>query len=167
MPAQFRFRLVYHSPEMMAEHPNDHNPWHERPGDAARAAAWAIDRAWLLRWVRARMEDRLTPRERHCVELYYFEGLSFAEAGARTGTHASSVCRAVQRAVGRLRAAAAEDPAWRAHYPVRARPADVDGDSDPDPPPVAAYWEKSTSADTGLPDSRTTTRSPFPSVRVL
>jgi DNA-directed RNA polymerase specialized sigma24 family protein len=40
--------------------------------------------------------------------MCFFEGLSYREAGAATGTNASSVCRAIQRSMRKLRQAAKE-----------------------------------------------------------
>ena len=60
----------------------------------------------LLAWVREQMHIALTPRECHCLELYYFRGMTYREAGAATGTNASSVYRAVKRSIRKLRNAA-------------------------------------------------------------
>jgi DNA-directed RNA polymerase specialized sigma24 family protein len=54
------------------------------------------------------MDERLTGRERACIELHYFRGLTFEAIAQLTHTNRSSCCRAAQRGVRRLRAAAAE-----------------------------------------------------------
>lgn len=83
-------------------------PWHESRDDRERGLRWGREKARLLKWVRNQMGRRLTPTERRCVELHYFEGLTFREAARHTGTQPSSVCRAVQRSIRKLRQAAAE-----------------------------------------------------------
>jgi DNA-directed RNA polymerase specialized sigma24 family protein len=87
----------------------DRSRWHETPERVRmelRRGAWNRAR---LEWVRTQMALRLTSRERECVELCYFRGLNFVQAGALTGTHRSSVFRAVERALRKLRQAAIEE----------------------------------------------------------
>ena len=83
--------------------------WHETEQERARAIEEARRRAELLRWVRRQMGRRLTSVEQRCVEQYYFQGLTYRDAGACVGLNASSVCRAVRRAVNKLRAVAHEE----------------------------------------------------------
>jgi RNA polymerase sigma factor (sigma-70 family) len=87
------------------------NPWYETPEEVAAGLAWGREKARLLRWVRKRMGERLTLRERRCIELYFFQGMTYREAAVKTGVNASSVHRAVQRGLRKLRAAAARRPA--------------------------------------------------------
>ena len=101
--------LVLGTPEWMASFTNEEGLWHEREDDRARAGLEAEERARLLRWVRAQMARRLTQAERRAVELYFFEGLTYREAGARIGMNATSVYRGVARSIRKLRQAAAED----------------------------------------------------------
>lgn len=70
-------------------------------------------RAHQLEWVYRQMRLRLTRRERQCLIQHYLHGQTFAEIGAASGTDRSSACRAVGRAIRKLRAAAAEDVSWR------------------------------------------------------
>jgi len=91
-------------------------PWHETPGEVREGLRRGRDRAWLLAWVRREMAARLTVRQRECVELHYFEGLTLEAVARRTGTNRSSVFRAVRRGVERLRAAAREDASWRRYW---------------------------------------------------
>lgn len=101
---------------------NEQGAWYEAPVEIEAALAWGRRKAELLRWVRRQMEKRLTDRERQCLAMYYFQDLNYLEIGRATGIHASSVCRAVHRAVAKLRAAALEDPTWRkGALPVRRR----------------------------------------------
>lgn len=94
------------SPELMRQYRVEQSAWYESEAEVRRGLTWGARKAVLLAWVREQMRTRLTPRERHCLELYYFRGLTYREAGAATGTNASSVHRAVQRAIRKLRDAA-------------------------------------------------------------
>jgi len=93
--------------------------WYETEEEIAAGVKWGREKARLLRWVRSQMTMRLTLRERRCVELYYFEGLTFREAAHRTETNATSVYRAVQRSLRKLRQAAAESEI--SNHPPRKR----------------------------------------------
>ncbi|MBX3176071.1 MAG: hypothetical protein KF886_01800 [Candidatus Hydrogenedentes bacterium] len=97
-------------PELMAAYRNEDSPWSESEAEVAAAIAWGMEKARLLRWVRAQMRRRLTARQRRCIELYYFEGLTHEEVGRRLGCSTSSSCRSVQRGIARLRIAARVDP---------------------------------------------------------
>ncbi len=95
--------------------------WYESKEEIADKLAWGRRKAVLLRWVRLQMGRRLTARERHCIELVYFRGLSFRQAGAATGTRESSVHRATRRAIRKLRAAANEEGVTLWSGPKRLR----------------------------------------------
>jgi len=82
--------------------------WYESPEDVEKGLRRGEEKAALLQWVQRQMGRRLTQRERRCIELYYFEGLTFREVGDRTGTNASSAFRAIKRAVRKLHATAAK-----------------------------------------------------------
>jgi DNA-directed RNA polymerase specialized sigma24 family protein len=90
--------------------------WFESPEEVRAGLRWGRRKCALLLWVRATMAERLTARERDCIGLYFFEGRSFAQVGLLTGTHASSVFRAVQRGIRKLRQAAGEEPSWQRLY---------------------------------------------------
>lgn len=94
------------SPEIMRSFPIEQSAWHETESDIEACVKWGLRKAVLLAWVREQMHIALTPRERHCLELYYFRGMTYREAGAATGTNASSVYRAVKRSIRKLRTAA-------------------------------------------------------------
>jgi RNA polymerase sigma factor (sigma-70 family) len=83
--------------------------WYETPEEVKAGLAWGKRKAELMRWVRRQIGRRLTECERRCIELYYFEGMSFRQAAAATDTNVSSVHRAVARALRKLRQAAQED----------------------------------------------------------
>ena len=53
---------------------------------------------------------RLPEKERRVVELCYFAGMTFEQAGARLGVHRSWVCRLHARAIGALRTALDQAP---------------------------------------------------------
>ncbi len=46
---------------------------------------------------------RLTPRQRECVELYYYRGFTLEEAARALGVNPSTVCRHLQKARAHLR----------------------------------------------------------------
>jgi DNA-directed RNA polymerase specialized sigma24 family protein len=115
MPKPFprqRFGAIV-DPMLLDRYPATASPWHEDDAGRRDAARRARRKKVLLAWVRLQMLERLTPRERECMELYYFEGLTLEAAGARTGTNRSSVCRGVQRGLRKLQQAAAEDDSWK------------------------------------------------------
>jgi DNA-directed RNA polymerase specialized sigma24 family protein len=82
------------------------NPWYEDPKEVESGLAWGRRKARLLRWVRLHIGRQLTPRERECLELHFFKGISIADIAAQTGSDITSVHRAVRRSVHKLRAAA-------------------------------------------------------------
>jgi DNA-directed RNA polymerase specialized sigma24 family protein len=81
-------------------------PWHETEEEIKAGLAWGRRKRELLRWVRREMGRRLTARERHCVELHFFCGLSCLEVAKATGTTISSAHRAIKRSLRKLRYAA-------------------------------------------------------------
>lgn len=83
--------------------------WYESPADAAEARVRARERRRLLRWIRDAMKRRLTARERAALDQYFFEGRTFRGAGDELLRNASSIHRAVGRALRKLREAAAEE----------------------------------------------------------
>lgn len=95
--------------EMLSNYRNEDGLWHETAEAIDAAVAEGRQKLVLLAWVRNVMVERLTEREQECVRLHYFEGLALREIGRRTGTNASSVHRALQRGIRRLREAAARD----------------------------------------------------------
>lgn len=98
--------VVYARPEFMQFRTIQEAMWYETPEDIADGLRWGEEKAALLKWVKRQVGRRLTKRERRCIELYYFEGLTFREVGDRTGTNASSAFRAIKRAVRKLHASA-------------------------------------------------------------
>ncbi|MFR1478294.1 MAG: sigma-70 family RNA polymerase sigma factor [Hydrogeniiclostridium mannosilyticum] len=52
----------------------------------------------VLRVLRRAMEGELTQRQRQCLELYYFQGLTQEETGRRLGVTAATVSRHIKRA---------------------------------------------------------------------
>ena len=80
--------------------------WYESPEEVEAGLEWGEEKEKLLRWVRRQMGRRLTKRERQCIELYYFKGLTCREVGEKTGTDPSSAYRAIQRAIRKLHASA-------------------------------------------------------------
>lgn len=63
--------------------------------------------------LRRALTRELTARQLECVQLYYYEGLTEEEVGARLGIGKSTVCRHLQRARKRLQ--------WALSYAGAAR----------------------------------------------
>lgn len=93
-------------PHKLRRQPNENGFWYESEDAVAAGLWWGREKARLLRWVRRQMGRRLTARERACIQLHFFRGLSYREIGAATQTDASSSYRAVRRGIYKLRAAA-------------------------------------------------------------
>jgi len=94
------------SPGALKHIPECRGAWYESKEEIEEGLKRGTEKARLLRWIRREMGRHLTLRERRCVELRFFEGMSLREVGAATGTDPSSVCRAVQRSLRKLRHAA-------------------------------------------------------------
>lgn len=95
---------VYMGPEALHLFDYEQGAWYETPEEVQAGLDWGRRKALLLAWVRRRMKKRLTPRERRCTELYFFEGHTYREIGRLTGTNASSAYRAVLRSLRKLKA---------------------------------------------------------------
>ena len=89
---------------------NSRSLWYETAEEIEAGLAWGREKAALLRWLRRHMDRGLSLRERRCVELYFLKGMNYRTVGVATGTNASSVHRAIVRALRKLRRAAAEHP---------------------------------------------------------
>ena len=50
-----------------------------------------------LRLLRLAVRQELTPRQRQCVELYFFQGMTMEEAGKALGIGKATVCRHLQK----------------------------------------------------------------------
>ena len=87
---------------------NEDGCWYESRADVDRAIAATKRKAALLRWVCHEMGRKLSPRERTCLELYYFDALPLREVGERTGISGPSASRTIRRAIVKLRRAARE-----------------------------------------------------------
>jgi len=107
---RFLERELQYWREKAQDHPQ---PWAQNMEQRERACHIAQRKLHMLRWVRRQMRQRLTPRERTCLCLYYLHRLTYAEVGKKTRTHTTSAYRAVRRAKRKLRQAAAEDTSWR------------------------------------------------------
>lgn len=84
------------------------SPWYETEDEIREKLLWGTEKAKQLSWVRSQMTARLTEKERQCVRLYYFKQLNFRQIGDKLGINVSSVYRAVERGVRKLREAARE-----------------------------------------------------------
>ncbi len=106
-------RIIRLAPDLIDRMMIPRGLWSETPEEVEAAFAWAQRRDELLRWVRRHLGRRLTRRERRCLELRYFQGLTFQEIGNKTKMDASATSRAVKRALRKLQQATEEDPSWR------------------------------------------------------
>lgn len=96
------------SPEKLAYMAERVPDWRERPEDIRAGLAWGREKARLLAWVRVTMQERCTEREQMCLHCHFFLGLTYETIAKMTGTNRSSVYRAAQRGIRRLREAARE-----------------------------------------------------------
>ena len=80
--------------------------WHETPEEIEAGLEWGRRKAELLRWVRRQIGRTLTPRERRCLTLYFFRGMTFPEVAEATGMSLPAAHRAVARSLRKLRATA-------------------------------------------------------------
>jgi DNA-directed RNA polymerase specialized sigma24 family protein len=85
-------------------------PWYEDEEAIRHGLEWGRKKVRLLRWVESQMMLQLTLTERRCIELYYFKGLNYRQCGQLLGVNASSVYRAVQRGIRKLKIAARKRP---------------------------------------------------------
>lgn len=109
------------SPLLMERLSAADSPWHEDAGTVRAALKRGRENARMLAWVRAQILFRLSPVERRCIELYFFEAKNYREAAAELGVNPTSVYRAVQRGVRKLRIAARANPPRRRHPSRRRR----------------------------------------------
>lgn len=61
------------------------------------------DQGWTMDLLRMAVERELTGRQRQCVELYYFQGMTMEGISQELGLNKSTVCRHLQKARGRIR----------------------------------------------------------------
>ena len=87
---------------------NAKTPWYETEGQIQEGLRRGQRKARKLMWVRAQMLLRLSTVEQKSIELYYFKDLNYRQAAAVMGLNASSVYRAVQRGIRKLRQAAVD-----------------------------------------------------------
>lgn len=106
-------------PETLTYVPVSRAIWYETEEEIEAGLAWARRKAVLFRWLRRQMGERLTLRERQCVELRFFSGLSLEDVAKEAGMSLSGASRAVRRSLRKLRQAAQEDDSWR--MPLRHR----------------------------------------------
>jgi DNA-directed RNA polymerase specialized sigma24 family protein len=102
----YRRQEIKGAPALFAKFSEGRGLWHESPEEVQRLLAWGRRKAKLIRWVRRRLRRDLTPREAQCIRLYYLRGKSLIQIAALTGTTRSSVKRAIDRGIQRLRASA-------------------------------------------------------------
>ncbi len=108
------------SPEALKHFDITASAWHETPEEIEAGLAWGREKAILLRWVRRQIKRRLTACEQRCMELYFFENMTYREVAAQSNRNVTSAYRAVQRSLRKLRAALQEGDAPRLRRNRRA-----------------------------------------------
>lgn len=88
-------------------------PWFETEEEIKAGLAWGEEKAKLLKRARARMARRLTPVERRSIELFYFKDMNYREVAAALSLNVSSVYRAIQRGLRKLKQKRMASPAKR------------------------------------------------------
>ncbi len=99
-------RQVTNNPRVMRTVANENRMWFETPVEIQAGLEWGKEKRRLLKWVRRQMFKKLSIRERRCIELYYFQNLTFRQVSEVNGITVSSVHRAVRRALRKFRHAA-------------------------------------------------------------
>ncbi len=100
-------------------------PWFETAEQIRAGIEHGRQIAHLLEWVHSQMRLRLTPVERRCIELYYFENLNYRQAAEVLGVNVTSVYRGVRRALRKLRTAAENYPPRPKHARRRPSPQSI------------------------------------------
>lgn len=98
---------------------NSSTPWFETKDEIREGLRWGEEKAARLKWVRGQMVMRLTYSERRAIHLYYFRGLSYRQASQIMRMSPSSVCRAVERGLRKLKKAAKISKKWKPLRPIR------------------------------------------------
>lgn len=98
-------------PRQLDRYRREDGMWAETDEQRADRLERAICRDALLDWVRARL-GLLREPQRLSIELHYFEGLTYEQAGQRLGKASSTVKRAEKRAIRALRALKRSDESW-------------------------------------------------------
>lgn len=73
--------------------------WLTQPGSEETGSRLPRAQARLLHLA---MEQELTPRQRQCVEMYFFNRLTMEEIGRQLGIGKATVCRHLQKSKRRL-----------------------------------------------------------------
>ena len=115
------------SPDFLMAFSNAQALYHETYEDIELGLEWGQRKKELLRWVRREMRRRLTPRERRCIELHFFEGFTCREVGVLTGTSTAAAHRAIERALRKLREAVKRRRDKSGLYGPRPRASDCEG----------------------------------------
>ncbi len=79
-----RFKVCF-SPELLDGYAASESLWFESDDEVEAALTRGEERERLLKWVRKQMRQRLTAKHRRCIELYYFQDLSYEEVGREVG----------------------------------------------------------------------------------
>jgi RNA polymerase sigma factor (sigma-70 family) len=101
------------SPDFFTEISTTRGAWYESREEIEAGLEWGEQKTQLLRWTRRQISRRLTVRERRCVELYFFQGLTYLEIGKATGINPSSAFRAVRRSLNKLKRDLKTCSAWQ------------------------------------------------------
>jgi len=89
---------------MIRIHPiNEHSPYYESPREIADGLAWGARKRYLLDWVDRQMDVIITAIERECIRLHYYCDKPFRDISVILHRNPSSIWRAVQRGIAKLR----------------------------------------------------------------
>jgi RNA polymerase sigma factor (sigma-70 family) len=85
---------------------NEEGIWYESPEKVQDLLAWGRQKRRLLKWVRNMASRRLTKIEKECLELHFFQMMSYPRIAKRMGVNTTSVYRRVLRSIKKLQALA-------------------------------------------------------------
>jgi RNA polymerase sigma factor (sigma-70 family) len=104
----YRFLEKPFEQEDLERFTNEDGLWYESPEEIERGLDRGKKRAARLMLLAKLIEERLTPPQRTCTRLYYFEGKSLREIGAILDIHFTTVHQHIQASMKKLKRAVAE-----------------------------------------------------------
>lgn len=90
--------------------PESRSPYHEEPEDIAALLSYGEAKAALIEWIDWTAADRCTTKEQEAIHMLYRLGLSLPSAARLARRNPSTIWRARDRAIRKLRAAAKQSP---------------------------------------------------------
>ncbi|MBI1320275.1 MAG: hypothetical protein GC168_15215 [Candidatus Hydrogenedens sp.] len=108
-----RFRVTL-APAIIDHFHHEQGAWKASPHEERCRERHQARCRVLMAWVEERIPRLLTNRERQCIDLYFYRGMSYREIGEATSTNKSSAFRGVERALRKLREERDRDRSWEA-----------------------------------------------------